>query len=173
MLNSTGQAPANFTGFHHQHGYGTDLTSDRDSKPCVAVIDDISCIGNITRDMHQKNFTGVKRNFWLTKFLTSLHVRNRDDHYLVCRLDIREDSEFATRYGYPKTAFEQKPGTDQDIRNAFIKISRIQTFGKFAHCTIIHLLLSEASFQPSVPWLRVCLWCNLCTVECSLISFPS
>ena len=35
---------------------------------------------------------------------------------------------------------------------------------KVAHCTIIHLLFSEASFQPSVPWLRVCLWCNLCTV---------
>ena len=35
---------------------------------------------------------------------------------------------------------------------------------KVAHCTIIHLLSSEASFQPSVPWLPVCLWCNLCTV---------
>ena len=35
---------------------------------------------------------------------------------------------------------------------------------KVAHCTIIHLLFSEASFQPSVPWLRVSLWCNLCTV---------
>jgi len=28
---------------------------------------------------------------------------------------------------------------------------------KVAHCTIIHSLSSEASFQPSVPWLRVCL----------------
>ena len=36
---------------------------------------------------------------------------------------------------------------------------------KVAHCTIIHLLSSEASFQPSAPWLRVCLWCNLWTVE--------
>jgi len=35
---------------------------------------------------------------------------------------------------------------------------------KVAHCTIIHSLFSEASFQPSVPWHRVCLWCNLCTV---------
>jgi len=25
-------------------------------------------------------------------------------------------------------------------------------------CIIIHLLSSEASFQPSVPWLQVCLW---------------
>ena len=39
---------------------------------------------------------------------------------------------------------------------------------KVAHCTIIHSLFSEASFQPSVPWLRVCLWYNLCSV----ISFP-
>ena len=35
---------------------------------------------------------------------------------------------------------------------------------KVAHCTIIHLLFSEASFQPSVPWFRVCMWCNLYTV---------
>jgi len=44
-----------------------------------------------------------------------------------------------------------KPDTDPDIRKAFINISRIETYGKFAHCTIIHLLFSEASFQPSVP----------------------
>jgi len=36
---------------------------------------------------------------------------------------------------------------------------------KVAHCTIIHLLSPEASFQPSAPWLRVCLWCNLWIVE--------
>jgi len=35
---------------------------------------------------------------------------------------------------------------------------------KVAHCPIIHLLFPEASFQPSVPWLRVFLWCNLSTV---------
>jgi len=32
-------------------------------------------------------------------------LQSRDDHYPVCRLDIRQDSEFATGYGYPKTAF--------------------------------------------------------------------
>ena len=51
---------------------------------------------------------------------------------------------------------------------------------KVAHCTIIvaktmaqsfihsfiHSLSSEAFFQPSVPWLRVCLWCTLCTCKC-------
>jgi len=58
----------------------------------------------------------------------------RDDHYPVCRLDIRRDSEFATRYGYPKTAFKRKPDTDPDIRNGFIDVSRIQTFGK--SCTL-------------------------------------
>jgi len=30
---------------------------------------------------------------------------------------------------------------------------------KVAHCTIIHSLSSEASCRPSVPWLRVCVWC--------------
>jgi len=64
-------------------------------------------------------------------------------------LDIRQDSEFATEYGYPKTAFKREP--DTDIPNAFIDIFRIQTFGKVAHCTIINLLSSEASFHPSVP----------------------
>jgi len=39
------------------------------------------------------------------------------------RLNIRQDSEFATGYGYPKTAFKREP----DIRNGFIDISRIQT----------------------------------------------
>jgi len=29
----------------------------------------------------------------------------RDDHYSVCRLDIQQDSEFATGNGYPKSAF--------------------------------------------------------------------
>jgi len=43
----------------------------------------------------------------------------RDDHYPVCRLDIRQDSELATGYGYPKTAFKREPDTDPDIRNAF------------------------------------------------------
>ena len=76
-------------------------------------------------------------------------VPGRDDHYPVCRLDIRQDSEFATGCGYPKTAFKREP--DADIRNAFIDIFKIQTFGKVAHCTIIHLLSSEASFKPSVP----------------------
>jgi len=34
---------------------------------------------------------------------------------------------------------------------------------KVAHCTIIHLVSSEPPFHPSVPWLRVCLRCKLCT----------
>jgi len=56
----------------------------------------------------------------------------RDDHYPVCQLDIRKDNEFATGYGYPKTAFKWEP--DPDIRNTFIDISRIHTFGKT--CTL-------------------------------------
>ena len=109
---------------------------------------------------------------WKTTPAYTVCVSRRDDHYPVFRLDIRQDSQFATGYGYPKTAFKREPDTDLDTRNVLINISWIQTFGKFAHCAIIHLLFLKASFQPSLPWLRVCLWCNLCTVECSLISFP-
>jgi len=36
-----------------------------------------------------------------------LFVDNADYHYSVCRLDIRQDIELATRYGHPKTAFKQ------------------------------------------------------------------
>jgi len=52
----------------------------------------------------------------------------RDDHYPVCWLVTRQDIEFETGYGYPKSALKREP--DTDIRNAFIDISRIQTFGK-------------------------------------------
>jgi len=69
--------------------------------------------------------------------LKGLGMLTRDNHYPVYRLDIRQDSEFAAGYGYPISAFKREP--DTDIRNAFIDIFRIQTFGKVAHCTIIHL----------------------------------
>ena len=52
-------------------------------------------------------------------------VYTRDDHYPVCRLDIWQDSKFATGYGYPETAFKREP--DKDIRNAFLDTLRIQT----------------------------------------------
>jgi len=100
----------------------------------------------------------------VSQIIKKVVLTTRDDHYPACRLDIRQDSEFATGYGYPKTAFKRESDTDPDIRNAFIDIFRIQTFGKVAHCTIIHLLSSEASFLLSVPCLPVCLWCNLCSI---------
>jgi len=59
----------------------------------------------------------------------------RDDHYLVCRLDIRWGSGFANGYENLKTAFKREPGTDPDIQNAFIDVSRIQAFGK---CRTLH-----------------------------------
>jgi len=62
----------------------------------------------------------------------------RDDHYPVCRLDIRLDSEFATGYGYPKTAFKREQDTDKDIRKAIFDIVRFRLLEKVAHCTIIH-----------------------------------
>jgi len=69
------------------------------------------------------------KNFRLRTPLTS-----KDDHYPVCRWDIRQDSEFATGYGYPKAAFKREPDTDPDIRNAFSDISRIKIFEK--SCTL-------------------------------------
>jgi len=66
---------------------------------------------------------------------------------------------------------------DQDIQKLHSNGNRIRIFEtllsifrglrlleKVSHCTIIHLLFSEASFLPSVPWLQVCPWFNLCTV---------
>jgi len=38
-------------------------------------------------------------------------------------LDIRQDSEFATGYGHPKTAFKRKPDTDPDATAAVAKIA--------------------------------------------------
>jgi len=78
-------------------------------------------------------------------------VSIRDDQYPVCRLDIRQDSEFATGYGYQKTAFKWEPDTDPDIRNALSIFREFKLVEKVARCTIIHSLFSEAYFQPSVP----------------------
>jgi len=79
------------------------------------------------------------------------HICIGDDHYPVCRLDIREDSEFATGYGYPKSALKRE--SDTDIRNAFIDISKDSDFWKKLHIaqSFIYYLHSEVSFQPSVP----------------------
>jgi len=65
---------------------------------------------------------------------SDIYAGCRDDHNPVCRLGIRQDSEFATGYGYPKTVFKREPDTDPDIRNAFIDILRIHAFGK--SCTL-------------------------------------
>ena len=71
---------------------------------------------------------------FMAKQRVTVRLATRDDHYPVCRLDIQQDSECATGYGYPKSALKREPDTDPDIRNAFIDISRIQTFGK--SCTL-------------------------------------
>jgi len=78
-----------------------------------------------------------KKNFDLTSEKTNHFPYSIDDHYPVSRLDIRKDRGFATAYGYPKIVFKREPDTDPDIRNAFIDIARIQTFGK--SCTLHNL----------------------------------
>jgi len=91
-------------------------------------------------------------------------VPARDDHYPVCRLDIWQDSKFATGYRYPKTAYIRGQDTDPDIRNAFIDISRIQNFGKSCtlhnHSFIIFRSIFSA-FCAMTPSLSMG---NLCTV---------
>jgi len=37
-------------------------------------------------------------------------MQYRDDHYPVSRMDIRQDSEFATGYGYPKNCYQTGTG---------------------------------------------------------------
>jgi len=75
----------------------------------------------------------------------------RDNHYPVNRLDIRQDSESATGSGYPKTAFKWNR-TRIRVSETLLSIFRgFRLTEKVAHCTIIHLLFSEASFQLSVP----------------------
>jgi len=71
--------------------------------------------------------TAFSQVFFLLFPIWSEH-QARDDHYPVSRLHIWQDSEFASGSGHPKTAFKWEP--DTDIRNAFIDISRIETFGK-------------------------------------------
>jgi len=88
----------------------------------------------------------------------------RDDHYPVYRLDIRQDSELATGYGYPKTAFRREPDTDPDIRNTFVDILRIQTFGK--SCTLRNHSFILVSSEP------FCLLCHDFKSVYGVILFP-
>ena len=68
------------------------------------------------------------------------------------------DGLCATGYEYPKTAFELKPIRIRISETLLPIFPRFRLLEKVAHYTIVNLLSSEASFQPSVPWL--CLWCN-------------
>jgi len=65
--------------------------------------------------------------------------------------DIQICFETGTGYGYPKRFYWYFEDSD---------------FWKKLHIaqSLIYYLHSEAYFQPSVPWLRVCLWCILCII---------
>jgi len=96
------------------------------------------------------------------------------NHFLCsCVCDMDHESTIKYHYYY----YYYKP--DKDIQKLLSNGNRIwirvsetllsifrgfRILEKVAHCTVIHLLSSEA-FQPSAPWLRVCLWSNLWTVE--------
>jgi len=59
------------------------------------------------RDIILFGFRCVHQNWSHQTFVWS-----RDDHYPVCWLDIRQDSEFATGYGYRKIACKRELDTD-------------------------------------------------------------
>jgi len=89
--------------------------------------------------------------------ILGLRLASRDDHYPVCLLDIRQDSEFATRYGYPKTAFKREPDTDPYIRNAFIdnsdfwkKLHIAQSFIYYLQKHLFTLLCHDSQFISGV-----------------------
>ena len=46
----------------------------------------------------------------------------------VCRLDIRQDSEFGTGYGYPKTGFKREPDTSVESIGDFWNPNPVQDF---------------------------------------------
>jgi len=66
----------------------------------------------------------------------------RDNHYPVCRFDIRQDNEFATGYGYPKTAFKREPDTDPVSEMVLSIFQGFRLLEKVIHCTIFHSLSS-------------------------------
>jgi len=61
------------------------------------------------------------------------------------------DGLCATGYEYPKTAFELKPIRIRISETLLPIFPRFRLLEKVAHYTIVNLLSSEASFQPSVP----------------------
>jgi len=91
-------------------------------------------------------------------------VNARDDHYPVYRLDIRQDSQLATGYGYPTATFKREPDTEPGIRNAFVDTSRIQTFGN--SCTLRNHSFILVSSEPS------CLLCHDSKPVYGVILFP-
>ena len=87
--------------------------------------------------------------------------RTRDDLYPVCRLDIRKDCQFATGYGYQKTAFKREPASDPDDRTAFIGISRIklhiaQSFIYYFQKHLFILLCHDSEFVYGVNSVLQC-----------------
>jgi len=58
-------------------------------------------------------FHRIRTGLGLKNFTVCSSLQNTsDDHYPLCRLDIREDTEFATRYLYQKNASKRELDTD-------------------------------------------------------------
>jgi len=62
-----------------------------------------------------------------------IDVDARDDHYPVCRLAIRQDSEFATGYGYPKNCSQTETGYGSEYPKRFYRYFENSGFWKMLH----------------------------------------
>jgi len=89
-----------------------------------------------------KRGTGVK-----PEKCHSAHLWLRDEHYPVCQFDIRQDSEFATGYRYPKTAFKRdRSGYIQGYPKRFSQCFEDSDSWKKLHNAQTFIALSEAFF---------------------------
>jgi len=106
-----------------------------------------------------------QKRTWRHK-IRRMHPKNAED---ACRARMYTDSEMIIIRFADWISGRKVPAFKRNRIQIWISETLLSMFPRFrllekvAHCTIIHSLSSEASFQPSVPWLRVCLWLNLCT----------
>ena len=94
---------------------------------------------------------GVVLNVRLTT--NGMYVRNNTHIYVAQRSINRISTCYLYCWLLPQCVSE----------TLFSIFRGVRLLEKLAYCTIIHLVSSEASFQLSVAWLQVCLWCNLST----------
>jgi len=87
------------------------------SEPIKIIIITASIIGGIiVLLLAYKYFLAKEGDNAKVNTAINLQLHPRDDHYPVCRMDIRPDSKFSTGYGYPKRVFLLEQDPDKNIR---------------------------------------------------------